>query len=336
MFDVITIGSATVDVFAQTESELIKFKTVHGEDDFIAYPSGSKILITDLQFLIGGGGTNTAVSFARLGLKTGYVGKLGKDTHGKMVLDLLKKEKVSFLGGYGKDTGYSIILDSIEDDRSILTYKGAVNELELKDVKKKSFQASWLYVSSMMGKSYETMLALVKQAKAQGGKIAFNPSSYQAKQGKEHLQDMLSLVDVLVLNKEEAKYLVGPVPLEYLLKRLRDLEPKIVVVTDGRRGTFVYDSTKVYHAIPQRHLTIKETTGAGDAFASTFVAGLILKKSIPDCIKMGMLNAESVIQNYGAKNILLSRKKLLALLKKDARTVHQHPIRSEQKEEKTR
>jgi ribokinase len=74
MYDVITVGSATVDVFVKTEAELIEITKKGSEEELIAYPTGSKILIQQLDFKIGGGGTNTAVAFARLGLKTAYLG----------------------------------------------------------------------------------------------------------------------------------------------------------------------------------------------------------------------------------------------------------------------
>ena len=99
MYDVITVGSATVDVFAHTDrSQLIKIMTDHSEQDLLAYPSGSKIIITELDFTTGGGGTNTAVSLARLGLKTAYLGQLGNDDNGNHILKKLKEEKISFIG----------------------------------------------------------------------------------------------------------------------------------------------------------------------------------------------------------------------------------------------
>lgn len=326
MFDVITIGSATVDVFAKTESELIKFKTPHSEEDFIAYPSGSKILITHLDFMTGGGGTNTATAFSRLGLRTGYVGKVGKDENGKKILNFLKKEKIAYLGAFGKDTSYSIVLDSIENDRTILTYKGSINSLEKKELKFSKLKAKWFYISSMLEKSFETVIELVKFANKNNIKIAFNPSSYQAKQGKEYLSPILENLDVLLLNKEEAKYIVGPLPNDLLLKKLYQLGPKIIVITDGKKGAYVYDGEWFYHTNPVPRLKIIETTGAGDAFSSSFIAGMILKKKIGDCIRMGMINSESVITHYGAKNILLNRKKMLEMLKRDNRKVFKHRI----------
>jgi ribokinase len=326
MFDIITVGSATVDVFANTESGLIKFKTPNGEEDFIAYPSGSKILIKEIHFLIGGGGTNTAVCFSRLGLKTGYVGKLGKDDQGKMVLECLKKEKIAFLGASGNTTGYSIILDSIEEDRTILTFKGANDTLQKKEVPFPKLASKWFYVSSMMNDSFQTSLDVVKYAKSKGSKIAFNPSGYQAKQGLEYLREFLSHTDVLILNKEEAKLLVGPLTNDELVKKLHVYGPGIVVITDGKRGVYVYDGIYFYHSNPTAHLKVVETTGAGDAFASSFVAGLIMGKKIEHCIKMGMCNAESLIQGRGAKTNLMKKKDLDLKVMHDERRVFKHGI----------
>src|SRR3990170_4582134 len=112
MYDVITIGSATVDVFANTDSELIDIKTKDSEMKFLCYHTGSKILIKQLNFTTGGGGTNTAVSCSRLGLKTAYLGNVGNDENGKKIIDELKREKIDFIGTSDKvhKTNYSIVL----------------------------------------------------------------------------------------------------------------------------------------------------------------------------------------------------------------------------------
>ena len=93
MYDVITVGSNTLDVFAKTDSELIEIKTKNFTEELLAYPLGSKILIKELDFMIGGGGTNTAVAFSRLGLKTGYLGKIGKDENGLKIFNNMKLGK---------------------------------------------------------------------------------------------------------------------------------------------------------------------------------------------------------------------------------------------------
>jgi ribokinase len=291
-FDIVTFGSAVVDVFVNTE-----IAEKHG---FMNYPVGEKILVKELRFDIGGAGTNTAVAFARLGFKTGCISELGGDENGKKIFNLLKKEKIEFLGKVVKNelSGYSVILDSRGGDRTILTYKGANDEISLNDIKK--FKTKWLYLSSLLGKSFETQKKLALILKKRGVKIAFNPSSYLIK--KENLSSLLKITDILVLNKEEAQMLTKSKV--NLLENLRKLGPKLVVITDKDKMITCYDGHNRYFLIPNK-VKVVERTGAGDAFASGFVAGQIAKKSIKYSLRLGLAESESVIKYFGAKNRLL-------------------------------
>ena len=295
-FDVITFGSGVVDIFLDTD--------VPQKGKFLAYPAGSKILLKNVKFDIGGGGTNTAVAFSRLGLKTGWIGKVGDDNYGDSILDLLKDEKIKFLGKVEKGgiTGNSIILDSREHNRTILTYKGVNDELTFKDIKLKKIKTKWLYYSSMMGSSLFTQKRLAQELVKLGTKLAFNPSEYLIK--KENLKALLEICEVLIVNKEEAQLLTKK---KDLLLGLHALGPKIVVITDRNKSIKAYDGKKKYSLKPNK-VKVVERTGAGDAFASGFVAGLIARKSIKDCMKLGLKEGESVIRHFGAKNKLLRLK----------------------------
>lgn len=94
-YDIITFGSATLDVFMQSDKlqvlESDKFATKKG----ICVPLGSKLHIKDVGFYMGGCGTNSAVTFGRQGLKTAYFGAIGKDVGGEQVKKVLKNNKVS-------------------------------------------------------------------------------------------------------------------------------------------------------------------------------------------------------------------------------------------------
>jgi ribokinase len=308
-YDVVACGSATVDVFANTESELIEIKTSHSSESLIAYPSGSKILINDLLFEIGGGGTNTSVGFARMGLSTGYLGCLGDDENAIRIENLMKKEKIDFLGHKVKHlTGYSVILDSIEHDRTILTFKGANNFLDMKKIPKQTMSTKWFYFASMMEKSFMTQKKIAVQAKAKGIRIAYNPSEYQAKQGYNHLKPILDATTILILNKEEAGYIAGFGTTKDLVKRLHDLGIPIVCVTDGPADVYASDGETLWVMKPTKSKVV-ETTGAGDAFAAGFVSEYIKSGKVNQALCVGLANSESVITHYGAKNILLSYRK---------------------------
>ncbi|MFZ5954877.1 MAG: carbohydrate kinase family protein [Nanoarchaeota archaeon] len=293
MFDVITFGSAVIDIFVDTD--------VSEKKNFISYPVGSKILIKDLKFDIGGGGTNTAVAFARLGLKTGYIGKLGRDENAYEVLRLLKKEHIKFLGTQEGITGHSIILDSKGGERTILTYKGANDNLELKDINLKKVKTKWLYYSSLLEKSFEAQKRLAEILTKKNVKLAFNPSEYLIKE--KNLSSLLKITEILILNKDEAKLLTKENDLFLGLQRLG---PKIIVITDKDKLIESYDSysNKKYFLKPHK-IKVVERTGAGDAFASGFVAGQIVGKTIPESLGLGLKESESVIRYFGAKNNLL-------------------------------
>ncbi len=295
MFDVISFGSAVVDIFVNTD--------VAEKKNFLSYPVGSKILIKDLRVDIGGGGTNTAVAFSRLGFKTGYIGKIGNDENGSKILNLLKKEKITFLGKQDKGlTGISIILDSKEHNRTILTYKGLNNNLSFKELNLKRIKTKWLYYSSLLGESFKTQKKLAKILIKKGTKLAFNPSEYLIKNKK--IEDLLKLTTILILNKEEASLLSKE---KNLLTSLYEMGPKIVVITNKNKEVECYDGKRKYKIKPHR-IKVVERTGAGDAFASGFVAGQIAGKTIKESLELGLRESESVLRYFGAKNKLLSLK----------------------------
>ena len=317
MYDAITVGSATVDVFARTDSELIKIKTVHHQEELIAFPCGSKILMNDLFFLTGGGGTNVAVSLAKLDHKVAYLGKVGKDVNGKIIQKMLKENKVKFIGKVSRKhlSGYSVILDSIEGDRTILAHKGANNYLKFSSINKKNLKTKWFYFSSMMNESYLTLEKISKYASKNKINIAFNPSNYLAEKGKEYLNDVLKYTKILILNKEEANLITNKKEIKEMILDLQSMGPSIVVITHGKKGVYTIYEGIFYHIIPNK-INATETTGAGDSFASGFLSGWIRKKGIKYSLIQGMVIAQSVIQKIGAKNGLLTRNQALNQSKK--------------------
>lgn len=297
-FDIVSFGSAVIDVFIHTD--------VAEKKGFMNYKVGEKMLIKDLKFDVGGAGTNTSVAFARLGLKAGCISELGDDANGNKILDLLHKERVKFLGKIvdRELTGYSAILDSKGGDRTILTYKGANDEISMSDIRK--FKTKWLYLSSLLGKSFDTQEALAFRLKGKGVKIAFNPSSYQIK--NLNLTKLLKLTDILILNKEEARMLLdkeGNKKEKDLLKGLHELTKGIIVITDKNKLISCFDGSKKYFLTPHSNIKVVERTGAGDAFASGFVAGQVVGLSVDESLKLGLKESENVIQYFGAKNNLI-------------------------------
>ncbi len=303
MYDIITIGSATFDVFAKTEAELITINNGKSKESLIAYPSGSKILMKSLNFSVGGGGTNTAVAVSRLGLKAGYLGNIGNDDHGRRIIDLLKRENVDFLGTISEDmTNYSVILDSSDDDRTILVYKDASEKLNYAHLDKEKLMSRWFYFCAIDVKLLEK---LSDYAVKKGIKVAFNPSNYLASKGSDSLKKILKNTDLLILNDEEARLLIGSAPIPILLHKLNQLGPDMVIITQGKNGVELLHSDIIYQADAVK-VKVLETTGAGDAFGASFLSGLLLKNSVEYAIKLGVANSASVVSKVGPKQGLLN------------------------------
>lgn len=294
-FDIVSFGSAVIDTFISTK--------VKEKGHFFNYHLGDKILIENLKFDIGGGGTNTAVAFSRLGFKTGCICNSGSSA-GQPILDLLKKENVHVLNNKPRgETGYSVILDSKQSDRTILTYKGGNNSISLSDIPK--FSTSWLYLSSLLGKSMKTQLSLALSLKKQGTKIAFNPSLYLIE--NSNIKSLVKISDVLILNLDEAKKLAEKYLNSQSIEHLSKLGPKTIVITNGEKEVICFSEGKKYSMKPKKVKAL-ELTGAGDAFAAGFIAGEMLEWPIKKSIEFGLKESTEVIKHFGAKNNLIRKK----------------------------
>ena len=307
MYDVITMGSATIDMFAMTKSKLIKILDSQGETDLLAFSTGTKLLIDELHYSLGGGGTNTAAVFATFGLRTAFLGKVGTGFKSEQVLKRLRGLNVDTrLVFHGKEhTGVSIILDNIERDRVILAHKGVNNNLRMRDFKLSDIETRWIYASSLVGESYETLKKVARHAKKSKIKVAFNPSSYMTEKGIAYLRPVLKNIDVLIFNMHEATLLTKEQKLPEIFRKIHKTGPGIVVITDGKKGVHASDGANSYF-VPAKKVKVVDSTGAGDSFAASFISGLMKDKDIPWSMKVGIENASAIIKVIGAKNGLLS------------------------------
>lgn len=218
MYDVVCIGGATQDVFVRSDlSKILNLRNLMTEEKYLAFDYGAKINVDDVIFMTGGGGTNTAVALSRLGLKSTFLGKLGEDEDGEKIVQELKEEGVStdlVVKSKRHRTGYSVILTSFEGDRTILTYRGANNYLEEKDIHwDKLAQSEWFLILSLTGTSNLTLEKMVEFAHINEIKIALNPGATQIRQrGLDGLKHVLAVTSILFLNKEEATTLTGIQP----------------------------------------------------------------------------------------------------------------------------
>jgi ribokinase len=311
MYDIITFGSASRDLFVKSKN----FKIVKSSDfvtgEGLGFNLGSKVAIDELAFFTGGGGTNTAATFKKQGFRVAYVGKIGSDPGGEAITKELKQLGIkSFIvKDEIKKTAYSIIL-STEKERTILVYSGACHDLKTEEIPFDKIKAKWIYIAGLSGESEKTLLPVMELAKKNKIKVALNPSGSQLKLGLEGLKDVLSAVDVLLLNQEEGAKL-AEVSFEQekeIFKKLDEYIKGIVIMTKGPRGVVVSDGEYIYEAGTFKEEKYVDRTGAGDAFGAGFVSGLIRYDKIEEAIRLGTANGTAVVEKLGAKNGLLSKK----------------------------
>jgi len=315
VFDVITFGSATQDIFLK----LIEEDTLKelNEKKYFCLPLGNKVLVDEMQSFSGGGGTNVACSLSNLGLRTAYCGKIGNDASGRIILEDLKKFGVSSKFCF-KDrnlpTAISFVI-SCGDDRIILVYKGACHFLFEPEIKfGKIRKTKWFYLAPFYEKTAELFSVLVHFAKEKNIKVAVNPSIEQIEKNSQDFISNLSKIDVLFLNKEEAAILTNSpaASIKELGLMLHKICSGIIVITQGEKGVAVFEGENFYEAQAYK-VAIEDKTGAGDSFSSGFMAGLLRENNIEYAIRLGIINSAKNISQEGAKNGLLTKAELKIL-----------------------
>lgn len=323
MFDVITMGSATLDAFIETDAaNILSVCTTDTKKEFMAYPYGAKIEIDNFDFETGGGAVNAASNFSSLGLNASTIVKIGDEVQGQKVIATLENYGVdlsNIVKSKEYKTGFSIILISFQGDRTVLAHRGANANLVEDDINFDAIKNSkWLYLAPLNGNSTKVLDKVAEFAEENNVNLAINIGSSSIKQGKEYLYKILETAEVVILNKDEATMLTGiherpdtktekfsdKIIHPDIIKMLDELnmgEGRITIITDGKNGAYAFDS-KTYYQCGEFPANVISTLGAGDAFSSTFVASLIKTNGdVEKSLKNASVVAASVVEHFSAQ-----------------------------------
>ncbi|MEX0621865.1 MAG: carbohydrate kinase family protein [Candidatus Woykebacteria bacterium] len=310
MYDCLAIGAATRDVFLTSKDFQAKRSGNGRRESNLVLPLGAKLSVENIIFETGGGATNAAVTFARQGLRTACITRIGDDPGGRAVVGSLRSEGVdTSLVVHDREnyTGYSIIVVATNGERTILVYRGASAHFPHSFLPKNKLNTKWLFISSLGG-NIELLKKLVDWAEKNEAKIALVPGSQELAKGAKQLSSIFSKADCLIMNREEAASLIGisAADREKISKKLCLLVNGIGVITDGLSGATACDRGYFYHVNTHDNKAV-ERTGAGDAFASGFVAGLIKYGDVEGALELATDNGSSVVNYFGAKKGILKR-----------------------------
>lgn len=328
MSDIITIGSATMDVFVECEdANIVSVRTINRKAEFMSYPYGSKIEISDFATQVGGGGVNTATNFANLGYKTSAIFKVGDDIYSRGIFKFFEDKNVnlsSVVQDKNDSTGFSIILTSFEGDRTVLAHRGANAHLKESEIDFEAIKnAKFLYIAPLNGESNKVLDDIVNFARENNTYVCFNAGSTGIKKGFNYLKGILESAQIVVMNKEEAsmatgiqlrpdtrdekfsEQLIHP-DLKAMFNKLKVSDYQVIVITDGGAGAYAYNG-KQYFYCPCFDGPVTSTLGAGDAFASTFCASLQkFDKDIAKALVAASINSAGVVSQFGATAGLLT------------------------------
>lgn len=291
-FDVIGFGALNID-------KLFKVNRIASaeEESFIESHSETS----------GGSAANTIVGLARLGCKAGFIGKIGSDPEGRILVEDLQKEGVDTDGIAKSKTGRSGSVMGFVDKqgaRALYIDSGSNDTIDLADIRREYVSyARYLHLTSFVGEnSFRSQKELLEDL-PNNVRISFDPGALYASKGFTQLEPIISRAYVLMPNSFELRLMTGEIEYkkgaDYLLRK----GVKIVAVKLGEKGCYVSDGSS-NHLIDAVKANVVDTTGAGDAFCAGFLYGLLKKKSLLECGKIGNFVASRCIMEMGARTSL--------------------------------
>ncbi|MBI4067036.1 carbohydrate kinase family protein [Candidatus Gottesmanbacteria bacterium] len=310
-----------IDTFVPlTEAALV---TVKGEI-MLGLQYGCKIPVGDSVSLVAGNAANNAVGASRLKLKTAIYVNIGSDDRGDKIKSKLKEEGVDaryVTLNENLPTNHHIVLD-FKGERTILVHhqpwKYSLPDLD---------RTKWIYFTSLAPTFVESNIVnqLINYLEFSSARLLYNPGTFQIKMGVKKHPRLLSLTELFIVNVEEAKHILGyaageAIPIKKLLLLLGNLGPKMVIITNGKDGSYGFDGENCYN-IGIFPANLVEMTGAGDAYATGVLAALFHGDNLAEAMRWGAANGASVVEQIGPQSGLLTYHKMQERLKEYSRIV---------------
>jgi ribokinase len=299
---IVTLGAATIDFFVKsTDFEVSR--------NSLVLPYSAKTEAQSAAIVLGGGATNSAVSFSRLGINSTCLSPYPNDTFSEFVKASLLSEKVNIDYLYpSPEADFSVILVAPDGGRTVVTWRGNQTPTATKIPWSKLKKASWFYITSLEG-NISLLEKVIGFCRENNIKIALNPGSRELAR-RQNLLPLLPYIDFLLVNRTESETLTN---LSFsnpkFFSSLLSLKVPIIALTNGRLGAHIITPTASLFS-PIKNTKPVDETGAGDAFGSTFVAALFYQKSLSEALTWAITNSASVVSCLGAKAGLLTLSKL--------------------------
>lgn len=292
-FDIIGWGALNIDRLCHVND----YAPEDGET-FINYETKS----------CGGSAANTIIGIAKLGLKTGYIGKVGNDSNAVMMKNYLKENNVNtdhLLVDDNGETGEVIGFVTKTGDRKLYVTAKANDNIKFEEIQKDYINsAKILHLTSFVGQnnssSIEAQLEIIKDLK--DVKVSFDPGMLYIQRGKEFMDTFLKYTDILLINETELLMYTKAESMDEAVAQVED-KVEILVVKRSTKGSYI-KSKDEEHYIDIFKVDAIDTTGAGDAYNAGFLYGLLSGYDLKKAGIIGSYIAAKSTTSPGATNAI--------------------------------
>lgn len=310
-FDIVVVGELNADLILSKPQ---------------GFPEmGKEKLVGGMLLTMGSASAIFATNIARLGLKVGFIGKLGNDYLGKIVTDTLADRGVDCSGiqvRQDEQTGITVAL-SYPEDYAMMTYMGAMETFNLDDVDFDYVKrGGHLHFSSyyLQPGMRHRCAELFKRAKDLGMTTSFDPGPDPEEKYAPDILAVLPYVDVFLPNESEAMNIAHKKDVEAALDFLSNYA-STTVITCGSQGALARSKkktlrTKVYTVDPV------DTTGAGDSFNCGFLLSWLKDAArLDDCLVTGSACGAIATTRVGGATASPDEKEMMAFIKERGRDI---------------
>jgi len=293
MFDLICIGHLVFDIRAYVKE----------------FPVPDKTTFTLGNMQAGGGGSanNVAVQARKLGMDVGIVGRVGFDDNGRYLFDNLFKNNVDASGlkiDPFKPTGMSIVIVKETGEVEIVEMVGANEPLYPEEVNEYYISnTKWLH---MTGTSIDALEKASEIAKKSGAKVSFDPGRAKSHLGYRIMENVFKNVDYVIVNRKEAKDLLG-LPKDKDINDVCAMLPEYIgrkktyILKGGKEEIFVI-SEKGRFSIPTYKVDVVDTVGGGDSFAGGLIYALSKGLELRSAVEFANRTAAIKVTRLGAQS----------------------------------
>jgi ribokinase len=264
-----------------------------------------------VQLAPGGSSANVAVWAARVGMPTGFLGKVGRDRFGEFAVQDLVAEGVAshVIWTDSSPTGVILVLIDSSGQRSMITSQGADFLLEPSELPTEAIRASsHVHITAWSVFTNPPRAAALKAARLAseaGASVSFDPGSYQMIReiGREEFRRTTRemSVDYLFPNLEEGRALTGAKQPSDVLEGLLEFYPKTMIVLKlDKNGALIAEGGKSFQ-VEATNDGVVDATGAGDAFCGAFLGHYLRSNNAPAAAELAAQVSGWVVSKFGAR-----------------------------------